>query len=219
MYYECTKCGRKFEELKKLGKLKFCGDFWKCTDCDNDITKDLKSWIQEVNDSFDDFRFQPKVTDNELKDSLLDHCKISHKQNKKEFEIIPRRPIKFRFYDLNEKKFVYSDKIDLETQLFRLHAFLGNAFKNGNYNVHLQQFTGLQDKSGKEIYEGDILKYSANYAESLGGQLCCDIDKVEFYSGGYFGWKGDLLCDFSENGKKLYLEIIGNSYENPELLK
>jgi DNA-directed RNA polymerase subunit RPC12/RpoP len=49
MYYECKKCGRRFEELKQLGKVKFCGDFWKCTDCDNDITKDLDSWFKEIN--------------------------------------------------------------------------------------------------------------------------------------------------------------------------
>ncbi len=54
MYYECRKCNRRFEELKKLGKVKFCGDFWKCTDCDNDITKDLDSWYKE---SFDQFGF------------------------------------------------------------------------------------------------------------------------------------------------------------------
>ena len=51
MYYECQKCNRRFDELKSLGKVKFCGDFWKCTDCDNDITKDLKSWRKEVFES------------------------------------------------------------------------------------------------------------------------------------------------------------------------
>jgi hypothetical protein len=48
-YFECKKCNRRFEELKKLGKVKFCGDFWKCTDCNNDITKDLDSWFEQVN--------------------------------------------------------------------------------------------------------------------------------------------------------------------------
>ena len=50
MYYECRKCNRRFDELKALGKVKFCGDFWKCTDCDHDITKDLKSWFKECNE-------------------------------------------------------------------------------------------------------------------------------------------------------------------------
>jgi len=64
MYYECRKCNRRFEELEKLGKLKFCGDFWKCTDCDNDITKDLESWYKEVKESLNSF-----VISDELKDS------------------------------------------------------------------------------------------------------------------------------------------------------
>jgi DNA-directed RNA polymerase subunit RPC12/RpoP len=49
MYYECKKCKRRFEKLKKLGKIKLCGDFAQCTDCNNDITKDLDSWFKEVN--------------------------------------------------------------------------------------------------------------------------------------------------------------------------
>lgn len=51
MYFECTKCNRRLEELQALGKAKFCGDFWKCTDCNNDITKDKVSWLKEVNES------------------------------------------------------------------------------------------------------------------------------------------------------------------------
>lgn len=49
MYFECTKCNRQFEELEQLGKVKHCGDHWKCTDCDHDITKDLDTWFKEVN--------------------------------------------------------------------------------------------------------------------------------------------------------------------------
>jgi hypothetical protein len=51
-YYECRKCNRRLEELQHAGKAKFCGDFWKCTDCNNDITKDLKSWYSEVKESY-----------------------------------------------------------------------------------------------------------------------------------------------------------------------
>ena len=48
MYYECRKCNRKFDELQRLGKVRFCGDFWKCTDCNHDITKDSKSLFNEA---------------------------------------------------------------------------------------------------------------------------------------------------------------------------
>lgn len=48
MYYECRKCNRKFDELQRLGKAKFCEDHWICTDCDHDITKDSKSLYKEA---------------------------------------------------------------------------------------------------------------------------------------------------------------------------
>ncbi len=66
----------------------------------------------------------------------------------------------------------------------------------------LMQFTGLLDKNGKEIYEGDIL-------ETSGG-----IHKVEWDSVGGFYPFVDVSC-LIEDG---IVEIIGNIYENPELL-
>ena len=70
MYYECRKCNRRFEELEKLGKLKFCGDFWKCTDCNNDITKDLKSWYKEVKESLNSFKIADELKDSRDKEFL-----------------------------------------------------------------------------------------------------------------------------------------------------
>jgi uncharacterized phage protein (TIGR01671 family) len=80
-------------------------------------------------------------------------------------------------------------------------------------NPHvLMQFTGLTDKKGKEIYEGDIIKF--------GSQLG-SISEVKFIekNGGFlvkdkFGdwkWLYDVLGSTNS-------EVIGNIYENPELL-
>jgi len=75
-----------------------------------------------------------------------------------------------------------------------------------------QQFTGLLDKYGKEIYEGDVYKYENG-----------DTYKVVFSGGGFTGQEvpdefdsGDFELGGINND---YAEVIGNIYENPELLE
>lgn len=73
----------------------------------------------------------------------------------------------------------------------------------------LMQYTGLLDKNGKEIYEGDIV---------LWGGIHNRVVKWEPY--GYSPWacdgEGDHDC---HAGWHVESEIIGNIYENPELIK
>lgn len=76
-------------------------------------------------------------------------------------------------------------------------------------NWKVMQFTGLTDRHGKEIYEGDIVKIGSDLGK---------INYSEKYSGFRVSKKGQgiYLSDFNSAGG---CEVIGNIYENPKLIK
>ncbi len=76
----------------------------------------------------------------------------------------------------------------------------------------VQQFTGLTDKTGKEIFEGDIL--DVNPVWRVGAN---DYREVYFNSGSWM-MKGVDGIAFLNEGFVLNWKIIGNIFENPELI-
>ena len=86
-------------------------------------------------------------------------------------------------------------------------------------NIILMQSTGIFDKNGKEIFEGDIIRYNIDVVDikrhpTLGFYTVLDGRE------GFFG-DGMSIDDFEEDAKEFSktAEIIGNIYENPELLE
>jgi uncharacterized phage protein (TIGR01671 family) len=89
--------------------------------------------------------------------------------------------------------------------------------KNNDDVAELMQFTGLLDKNGKEIYEGDIvtMKHLQGFKGALTGHVVGSVRDDEY---GLYDWRWwvkikDHLVFFHDAP-----EVIGNIYENPELL-
>jgi uncharacterized phage protein (TIGR01671 family) len=111
---------------------------------------------------------------------------------------------KFRAYYIEEK--VMRDFINL-TNLENLVVAKGVC--------SIMQCTGLKDKNGKLIYEGDVVKG----AEMTCGVQCEDVCVVE-WDAEITGFKPLNIydCDCCIYNESDYMEIIGNIHENPELL-
>jgi uncharacterized phage protein (TIGR01671 family) len=120
------------------------------------------------------------------------------------------RDIKFRAWLIKEKTMVSVSHLQVkQPRYITTRRKAGGIFFNGRYE--LMQYTGLKDKNGVEIYEGDIVQ---PYLQGYKGELCvikyldhgftmCDLDTTESMDGVWY----------------FEVEIIGNIYENPELLE
>ena len=80
------------------------------------------------------------------------------------------------------------------------------------------QYTGLTDKNGNKIFEGDIVKYIIDKGEYEFAEF--EYGNIIFLNGGFqIAGKPCDLCVCSFDTKDFDLEVIGNIHDNPELLK
>lgn len=132
------------------------------------------------------------------------------------------RQIKFRIWDVHEKKMRYLDKYVIDFDWFGAtsNSYLDDSgvldypFKSSEYV--LMQFTGIHDKNGREIYEGDNVKKGEAVMGVIFKQEACqfwliykDGDKTKRYEP-LTATYGDDTNYFSNDS----LEVVGNSYEN-----
>ena len=129
------------------------------------------------------------------------------------------REIAFRVWDGRIKNWIHlpGDEVNLFGESILLGSFMyGTSLDDLNYCQALQN-SGLNDKDGYEIYEGDILNIQT---EDNPEDLQWELGVVEFLNGCF--WLGgkfnqplyELLSNNVIDGK-----IIGNIFDNPELLK
>lgn len=131
--------------------------------------------------------------------------------------------LKFRAWDKTERKMSNVTAIDFSTKPFRVFY---KDYDNENYfnqDAILMQSTGFHDKNGVEIFEGDII----NCGHLFTGSPFEEEDEYEEEQ----GVVKFINCGFNvefKNGNTLFvdimltcedIEVIGNIYENPELLK
>jgi len=140
------------------------------------------------------------------------------------------RQFKFRVWDIARKKYMLpgedtkdSFAIWADGDMVAYDFWANGKHHNDDLSIPseaiIQQYIGLKDKSDKEIYEGDFVKYTEKMNEHGDVQLL--IAQVFYYDAyACFALGGNnsfwnLFTDYGIGD----IEVIGNIFENPELLK
>lgn len=125
--------------------------------------------------------------------------------------------IKFRAWDKKNKEMVdvlglswfWIDVEGISEMIIGTKNNTQRITKYGIRDFILMRFTGIHDKNGREIYEGDILKLNSELFDL----------KDEIFIVDNFYYDVCYLNSFNNVDENDSIEVVGNIYENPELLK
>lgn len=128
------------------------------------------------------------------------------------------REFKFRVYNTETNKMINNVKemgIFALKEIYSIDEFL---VIPTDKKYPLMQYTGLKDKNGVEIYEGDICRCYGGIKE-FGQYEYSGVYEVKYFGNGFDMVKDNCGYGWGLSGAIDIIEVIGNIYENPELLE
>ena len=152
------------------------------------------------------------------------------------------REIKFRAWDSYSKSFYYlkvkdspMGEIHLDTPQ-DIRGLMVQPKVRMEQKLEWQQYSGLTDKHGREIYEGDVVRFTNYYNGKVYEQGIGIVELGKFETVGETGWNGETVVGFylckavisvsshlGTHSMSLFnwdeLEVIGNIHENPDLVE
>lgn len=139
-----------------------------------------------------------------------------------------RRLILYRAKAKESNEWIYGDVIDHPTKRTRIRHFVNTQYTGARFVEDpvlpdtVSEYTGKEDKKGKRIFEGDVLRFHYSFPDETGTLLSGDEDYVVAWSKEQAGWylySSSYDEEDGLSGTDTLFEVVGNVYDNPDMLK